>query len=151
MILDGLANYDRYAAAHPGLAAGFSYLRSERLDDLPDGRVAIEGDRLFAIVARAPGRGRSSSPLEAHDKYIDIQFAVNGVDEIGFKPRWQCQSIETPMNAERDIVFYRDEPDFWFIVKAGMFAVFFPQDAHAPLGGEGPTHKVVVKVAVHGW
>jgi biofilm protein TabA len=30
----------------------------------------------------------------------------------------------------------------------GTFAIFFPEDAHAPMAGEGLIHKVVVKVAV---
>jgi methionine aminotransferase len=31
-------------------------------------------------------------------------------------------------------------------VRPGDFAVFFPSDAHAPGGGTGPVHKIVVKV-----
>ena len=151
MILDGLANHSRYDTLHPGLSAGFRFLNTTKLDELPEGCLAIDGDRLFAIVARVPGRGRSESPLEAHDKYIDIQYAVADVDEIGFKQRSQCQTVSTPMDTERDIMFFRDEPDFWFTLKGGMFAVFYPDDAHAPLAGSGPTYKVVVKVAVHGW
>jgi beta-galactosidase beta subunit len=33
-------------------------------------------------------------------------------------------------------------------VPAGHFAIFFPEDAHAPLAGEGHLVKAVVKVAV---
>jgi len=31
---------------------------------------------------------------------------------------------------------------------AGSFAIFFPEDVHAPLGTDGFIHKVVIKVAV---
>jgi beta-galactosidase beta subunit len=33
-------------------------------------------------------------------------------------------------------------------VPAGSFAIFFPDDAHAPLATTGEAHKLVVKVAV---
>jgi beta-galactosidase beta subunit len=35
----------------------------------------------------------------------------------------------------------------WVAVPPGSFAIFFPHDAHAPLGGEGRVKKAVVKVA----
>ena len=33
-------------------------------------------------------------------------------------------------------------------VSSGAFAIFYPEDAHAPLATSGPIHKAVVKVAV---
>jgi len=36
----------------------------------------------------------------------------------------------------------------WCPVPAGSFAVFFPEDAHAPMVSDGEVHKVILKVAV---
>jgi beta-galactosidase beta subunit len=33
-------------------------------------------------------------------------------------------------------------------VPTGHFAIFFPEDAHAPMAGEGPMYKLVAKVEV---
>jgi biofilm protein TabA len=33
-------------------------------------------------------------------------------------------------------------------IPQGSFGIFYPEDAHAPMGSDGPLHKVVVKVAV---
>lgn len=148
MIVDTLQNADRYVSLHPDFQAAFRYLRTADLDSLPDGRHDIEGDRLFGLVARSTGRGRSASPLEIHRKYIDIQYVVRGADEIGWKPLADCSQPADAFNVDGDIGFYRDAPDFWIGVNTGSFAIFFPEDAHAPLGGEGAVMKAVLKVAV---
>jgi beta-galactosidase beta subunit len=33
-------------------------------------------------------------------------------------------------------------------LQAGMFSIYFPEDVHAPMIGEGPIKKVVMKVRV---
>jgi len=148
MFLDHLRNADRYGVLHPGFAASFAFLRREDLGRLPDGRHDIDGQRLFAIVSRAQGRGRDRSPLEVHRRYIDIQFVISGEDCIGWLPTADCQHVSTPYDEEKDLGFFRDPPASWLAVAPGVFAVFYPEDAHAPLAVSGPLHKVVVKVAI---
>jgi YhcH/YjgK/YiaL family protein len=51
-------------------------------------------------------------------------------------------------NAEKDVIFYNDKPDMYFSLHEGQFAIFFPDDVHAPMIGEGPVKKLVVKVKI---
>ena len=148
MILATLEHAYRYSACHAGLSQGFEFLQSTKLDELPDGRLSIDGDRLFAIVAHDPGRGRDGAILEAHRKYIDIQYVVGGQELMGWQPLATCQAVKQDYNPETDLAFFLDRPSSWFEVAPGSFAVFFPEDAHAPLAAQGRVHKVVVKVAV---
>ena len=39
---------------------------------------------------------------------------------------------EAAYNAEKDITFYEGLATDYLTVKPGMFAIFFPEDAHAP-------------------
>jgi len=78
MILDCLAACERYTALHRGFADGFAFLQRADLADLEDGRYEIDGDRVFAMVARGTGRGREAARLEYHKGYIDIQFSISG-------------------------------------------------------------------------
>ncbi|MDH7504523.1 MAG: YhcH/YjgK/YiaL family protein, partial [Verrucomicrobiota bacterium] len=78
--------------------------------------------------------------------YIDIQFCLSGHEEIGWKPTDSCCGAEG-FDEEKDLGFFTDESEAWSAVGPGRFAIYFPADAHAPLGGAGPVHKVVVKVA----
>lgn len=144
MILDLLSNAERYAGAHPRLAAGFEFLRKTDLAALPLGRLELDGTNLYALVGEDPGRGEEAAKLEVHRKYLDIQCTVNGVERIGWAPR--PQAPDELYNPEKDIAFLPGQPELWFEVPAGAFAVFFPADAHAPLAGTGRPRKVVVKV-----
>lgn len=149
MIIDYLDNADRYAPLHPGLAAGFAFLRRTNLADLPDGKHTLDGDRLFAIIARDEGRGREKSLLESHRRYLDIQYVISGEDCIGWRPLGDCRRVSTPYDAEQDLGFFYDRPDSWITVPAGAFTIFYPEDAHAPLATEGAIHKAVVKVVLN--
>jgi YhcH/YjgK/YiaL family protein len=148
MIVDDLARGTHYAALHPLFARAFEFLAREDLASLADGNHAILDDRLLAIVARGQGRGPEQSPLEFHRRYIDIQYVVAGKDCIGWLPTPRCRQVSMPYDAERDVGFFADRPATWIDLTAGQFAIFFPADAHAPLGGSGAVHKVVVKVTV---
>jgi len=148
MILDHVDNWSHYAALHPGFEEAFAFLQRKDLGDLPAGRHPIEGERLYALVIKEGGRGHDSAQLEIHNRYIDIQFTLTGADDIGWKPAPKCTGKDQEYNTEKDIAFFRDKPETWVTTLPGTFAIFFPQDAHAPLGGTGPIHKVVVKVAL---
>jgi YhcH/YjgK/YiaL family protein len=100
------------------------------------------------MISIGPGRSRTDAKLEAHRKYIDIQYVIAGTDEMGFKPTADCKEIDTEYDVNNDIEFFEDQPDSWTPVPAGSFVIFFPQDAHAPLVSSGEIHKAVLKIAV---
>lgn len=149
MILDILDNAGRYSCSGE-FAKAFAFLKRPDLADLPPGRHEIDGDRVFALLSRGPGRKRHGARLEVHERYIDIQYVIAGSDEMGWKPMAGCGAPAGPYDPEKDIRFFFDGPDAWFEVRAGAFAVFFPEDAHLPLVSDGVVHKAVVKVAVSG-
>ncbi len=148
MIIDILENADRYTALHEDFVKAFAFLKRMDLRELAVDRYSIDGDRVFAMVAKDPGRGRSEALLEAHDRYIDIQMVLAGTDEMGWQPRSLCRQPAGPYDLDGDIRFFADPPAAWLPVEPGMFVVFFPEDAHLPLISAGVLHKVVVKVAV---
>ena len=148
MVLDSLASAQRYAALHRAFGRAFLFLAETDLDALASGRNDVDGDDLFVIIERRDGRGRESARLEAHRRYIDIQYTVRGEEEIGWTPLASCALPDGEFDAGKDIGFYRDQPSAWLRVPGGSFAIFFPDDAHAPLAGRGPLMKAIVKIAV---
>jgi YhcH/YjgK/YiaL family protein len=148
MILDQLSQAERYFNLHPGFAAAFAFLRRSDLGQLLEGRYEIDGDAVYALVQRRPGRSRAEGKLEAHRNYIDIQFVACGQETMGWISTSACQQVKTPYDPAKDIEFFADEPTAWMAVRPGEFGLFFPADAHMPLIGEGEIHKVVVKVRV---
>jgi len=146
MIVDYLSNAERYYSMNPNFAKAFEFLRGKDLADLPTGRHFIEGKTIFADVIRTDGRGQAGVSFESHAKIIDIQFTLSGTDLVAWKLASDCTADDKGYNAEKDRFGYIDKPDAWVTTPAGSFSVFFPGEAHAPLGGSGKLHKVVVKV-----
>src|SRR5580692_3117093 len=100
MIVDTIAGSDRYLALHRGFAAAFDFLRRPDLADLAPGRYEIDGQRVFALVERATGRGAAGARLEIHRRHIDIQVSLDGHEQIGWRALADCQSIDTPYSEE---------------------------------------------------
>ena len=148
MVVDTLANASRYAALHRAFARALRYLAETDLDALPTGRTDIDGDAMFVILDRKDGRGREGARLEAHRRYIDIQYTIHGEEEIGWTPLAACAAPNGAFDTTKDIVFFDDAPSCWIGVPRGSLAIFFPEDAHAPLGGVGTLTKAIVKIAV---
>lgn len=148
MIVARLQDAEQYCDMHPAFAKAFAFLRRSDLAELPEGRQDIDGDRLFCIISKGRGRPRAEAKLEAHRKYIDIQYILSGDEEMGWRPTASCGQIDTPYDAEKDIEFFKDPPNVWAAVPPGSFTIFFPEDAHAPLVGPGQIHKAVLKIAV---
>jgi YhcH/YjgK/YiaL family protein len=148
IIIDELANARDYYRMHPAFEQAFAFLNQNALGELPSGRHEIDGERLFCMIAKDRGRTRAEAKLEAHRKYVDIQYIIAGTDEMGFKPTAECSLPDTGYDAEKDIEFFKDEPQSWTKVPAGSFVIFLPADAHAPMVSSGEIHKAVLKVAV---
>lgn len=153
MILDQLKNADSYKALSPEIAAAFDYLRRTDFSKTPDGRQEIDGDRVYAIVQRYRSKPSTEAKWEAHRRYLDVQYIAEGVERIGYAPLKDGLAVEHDYDSQKDYVLYRAQGDL-LLVPAGSFAVFGPQDVHAPClatGGpetSGDVCKVVVKCRV---
>ncbi|MDA0833752.1 MAG: YhcH/YjgK/YiaL family protein [Planctomycetota bacterium] len=148
MILDSLTNGDRYAAVHPLFQQAFDYLRVTDWQNLPEGKHVIDGEKLYVMMQRGTGRGKDGAKLEVHRRYIDIQYTIAEADEIGWKGLADCRDVEMEYTSAGEAALFADRPETWLHVPAGHFAIFFPEDAHAPLGTTGTFTKAVVKVEV---
>jgi biofilm protein TabA len=148
VILDTLARSGRYTALHPAFARAFDLLASRDLATLEPGRHEIDGDHIYVTVDHREGRGHEGARLEVHRRYLDIQFTIDGSEEIGWRPLDDCRQAAGAFDTTKDIQFFSDPPRTWVALPPGHFAIFFPEDAHAPLAGLGFVKKAVVKIAV---
>jgi biofilm protein TabA len=163
MIVDALANWERYRALNPRFAAAFEFLSkagSQALEPAEHGsqnslRVPIQGDAVFALVQRYRPKAMEDAFWEAHRRFIDVQFVVQGAELM----LWAPLASMTTVNAYDEVRDFTklapsgcDETSRSLRVAAGMFAIFMPDDAHAPGiaidDATGDVKKIVVKVAV---
>jgi biofilm protein TabA len=148
MLLCRQADFARYATLHPRFDALARLLETQDFAALPEGRHDLEGDDLY-VVSAPQAVTRPEARLEAHRRYVDVQWVVRGTEGMGWAPLGALSIESAPYDAEGDIVFFRDPPLGVHTVTAGCLVVFFPEDAHAPLLGDGNrVHKCVFKVRV---
>lgn len=150
MIIDSLDSAHKYFAVHPLFKKAFDYINATDLSGIEPGKYEIEGDNLRAIFSNKTGMSAAESILkfECHDLHIDIQLCIKGKETIGWKPRGSCLAQKGEYNPEKDVLFYNDAPDTFFGLTDGQFAIFFPEDVHAPMIGEEEIKKLVIKVKI---
>ena len=148
MVVDTLENAAKYVGLHKNFSKAFEFIRSRDWNSIEPGKFPIQGDELHASVMVKEGLKANDAKFEAHNNYIDIQVCPTGVELLGWKPRQKCVDPKTSYDPEKDVIFYNDKPETYFQLHEGQFAIFFPDDVHAPLIGEGPIRKLVVKVKI---
>ena len=150
MIVDTLQNASKYFSVHPLFAKAFEYINKTDLADTEPGKYEIDGADLKAIFSNKNGMtaAESIAKFECHNKHIDIQLCINGKEQLGWKPREKCTVLNGGYNEEKDVQFYSDAPDMFFQLTNGQFAIFFPEDVHAPMIGDGMIKKLVIKVII---
>lgn len=149
MIIDTVANTPKYSGLNPLFVQAFEFINQNDIANLPDGVIEI-ADGLKVIVATGNGKTAevSLAKFECHDQNIDIQVCVKGLETIAWKPREKCVNPNGDYNPEKDVRFFSDAPDMSFQLTDGQFAIFYPEDVHAPMIGEGEIKKLVFKVKI---
>jgi YhcH/YjgK/YiaL family protein len=131
MILDRLEHARMYRALDADIARAFDYLQQTNFRDVTDGRYELDGDRLFALVLRYRPKPLDQAMWEAHRRYIDIQYVVEGSERMGYTCLRGDLPVRQPYDPKKDIIFFDADGD-WIEVPAGSFAIFAPHDVHAP-------------------
>lgn len=152
MIISNIENAPEQVLMNQKMEVAFHFLQNTNLEDLPDGRIEIDGIQVFAIVESYQTKQFSTSiEFEGHKKYIDVQYVVVGQEVMGWAHLSEVQVTTS----------YDDKTDAWlgflpidkvnlFRISARQIAIFFPTDAHAPQlasGKSAPVKKIVIKIA----
>lgn len=152
MILDSLENAGRYRGIHPLLDRALDWLPGLRAAPPAEGRVGLDGERVFALIGSYRTGPDDEARFETHARYADIQFLLEGREII----RWTPPGLEpfAPYDGGKDIAFFRDPAGdpaggTAALLLPGLFALFFPGEPHKPgrlWGAPGGVRKVVVKI-----
>ena len=149
MIIDKLSNSHLYSSLGERINIAFAYLKQIDFSKTESGRYDIDGDNIFALVNEYTTKDESDGKLEAHKKYIDVQFVAKGCELMGYAPL-NNQKVMNEYNEQNDITFFDGERSFTKVDEE-MFAIFFPTDLHMPgikVQKSEYVKKVVIKVKV---
>jgi YhcH/YjgK/YiaL family protein len=150
MILDTLANASLYEGLGPKFVQAFNYLRQTDFSKVEKGRYDLDGDHIFAIVNEYDTVDAATEKMEAHKKYIDVQYVARGEELVGHDFLLNKQPSQA-YDAEKDYMLFSETPSFFSKFTEGSFAIFFPTDLHMPnirVNGPVSVKKVVIKIAV---
>ena len=143
MIIDTLDNLAKYEGINPLIKDVVAFIRNNDLEAMEPGKHVIKGSDLFVNIALAKGRTPDEAVLETHVNMIDIQIPLDGPETFGYTPLSHLPKAE--YNAEKDITKYGDLMAESFVdCQPGMFAIFFPQDGHAPCISMAPEIKKAI-------
>ena len=148
MIFDTLKNVDNYKGLGRVYDA-LKFLSETDFSKIELGRYELDGDNIFYMV-QSYDTDPDKTISEAHKKYIDIQYMVEGEEIIGVADISEDKEL-TEAKEENDVWFYdcKTEP---LVLSAGKYMVLYPNDLHCPgvaTNGTAMTcRKVVVKVKV---
>ena len=123
MVVDKLENLEKYASLNPLFADAIAFLKATNLDTHELGKLTLKENELTVNFAQARPKSKEEAKLETHNNFIDIQLPLSGVELMGYTPRAD--------------------------LKPGMFAIFFPEDGHAPGITPDGVKKVIVKVRIY--
>lgn len=109
----------------------------------------VVDDDIYYMVQEYETKYPHEARYEAHQKYVDIQYIVKGEERMEFADA-DALKVDEAYNAEKDVVFFK-EPKVIdaFIVSAGDYRIFYPEDAHRPglcVDEPGKVKKILAKV-----
>ncbi len=147
MIITNKKRLSTYKGLSPNLDKGIDFILSVS-KDISLGRHTIDGDDVYANVGEIIPKKDAPVVYEAHRKYIDIHYILEGVEVAGCADLDDCTPT-TEYSEENDCILLKGEGQA-FTIRPEEIYIVYPEDAHAPGGtktGE-MIKKIVVKVKV---
>lgn len=129
----------------------FAFLKNTDLSKLEIKRHDIDGDNLYASVMEYVTKNEEDAKFEAHKQYIDIQYVINGIEEMGVAPLSSLKEVTIPYDTSKDVGFMTIKDGKFYNATPDRFFIFFPSDIHRPglkVGQNSQLRKIVVKVKV---
>lgn len=146
MIIDTLDNLEKYLSVNPLFSLVAEFIKENDLSTFEPGKHVIKGDEVFVNIQVAKGKTVEEAVLEKHQAMTDIQVPISGKETYGYTPASELP--EGGYDAEKDMALYPGLQAMCHVTcLPGMFAIFFPQDGHAPcISQEKELKKAIFKV-----
>jgi len=147
MIYDHIDNIGLYCFGAAAMKA-FEFLKT-LTPDTPEETFELDGRDVYVMVQSYDTEVEPSPILEAHRKYIDIQYCIANAEYIMVAPLDES-TIKTPYDGEKDVAFYYAQKMMTLCAMTpGRFVLLAPTDEHfAKFAAEAPCRikKAVVKL-----
>ncbi|MDT0677455.1 YhcH/YjgK/YiaL family protein [Autumnicola musiva] len=125
------------------------YIRNKKYLEIEAGHKAIISNGISVIKLHKDSGAQNKEILEAHKKFYDIHYTIEGEDTIAYKDVKDCNSVVENYNEEGDYILYSEKSENLLEVNSGQFCIIPNSYAHAALYEDrGYVRKLVFKVPV---
>ena len=139
-------NLECYIKAHPRFALAFSALKRLVMEKAEVGKYEIDGKNVFASVQEYDTKPENEKRFELHKDYIDVQYIVSGEDIMGNETLDKLTALG---EYKPDAQFFSINSDYDRLkLSHGDFAIFFPDEPHAPGIAVDDRPKAVKKIVI---
>ncbi len=148
MIIDRIENAPQYHTVHAAFERAFDYIHQINIDSIAAGRYEIDGGNMYALVQQYNTKLKEQGFWEAHRRYIDLQYVVQGSEGMGYANIHHLRQGE--YDESKDFLPLFGEGDL-VTLHSGSFVLLLPEDAHMPgmaIGSPASVKKIVIKIAV---
>jgi biofilm protein TabA len=146
MILDTLFNINRYVNFDNDIYSGLEYL-SRVNSNIKVGEYIIS-QNVKMIVSEYSTKIQNNEQYEAHRHTIDIQYPIVGTELVQWSPLNDmivCKNYDI----KNDRTYYKNPSHKMdCIIGDGIFAIYFPEDAHNPQHAPGIYEEVIKKITI---
>lgn len=149
MYIGKIEHSSRIETLHPAFKTLFEFVNTQDFNNLPLGKIEIDGDNLFIMNLDIPqGAEMSTQPLEMHRKYIDVHILLDGTEKIGWTPIENISTYTQVYKADDDCALSNDKPQFFVEMQPGDVCIVYPEDPHSPAISKGRIRKLIGKVKI---
>lgn len=132
MIKNSLKYTKIYHNLSKNLKTALEFLENNNLNDFKNGNYEIQGEDIYVNIQDYQTKPQNQGKWEAHRKYIDIQFLIEGSEKIGVGEIQNYTTIED-YNNEKDVEFLSTNTQTEFLtLNKNDFIILYPQDVHMP-------------------
>ena len=151
MIKNSLKYTKNYYNLSNKIRLGLEFLENNNLKNFENGKYQILNDEVYINIQDYNTKPENQGKWEAHRKYIDIQFMIEGSELIGVGEIQDFKTIES-YDEKKDVEFLSSNLTQQFIkMTEGDFIILYPYDVHMPqisVDSSSYVKKAVVKVCV---
>ncbi|MDD3569991.1 MAG: YhcH/YjgK/YiaL family protein [Lachnospiraceae bacterium] len=151
MIISSYKKLDTYKGLSKNLDTAINYLQNADKTNLEGGKLAIDGDEVYAVVSEYSTRTLDEGKYETHEKYLDIQCLLEGEEFILITNKSKLKS--TGYDAVCDKENYTDGAEEVSVrIMPEVALILYPEEAHKACcmvnNEKKPVKKLLLKVKI---
>jgi len=150
MILDKIENLHLYKSVNRSINTIIEFISTNNILEMKPGRYELDDKGNYFLINEYTTSNNYGDILEAHKKYLDLQFIVRGQEVINYESK-NSQLVDKEYDEVADYLFYKKMATTQLHFNTGQFTIFFPDDLHMPaqiLNNSSEVKKIVFKVLI---